>query len=120
MSVVDPLGAFMMAHDFGWGHLRHHDSPCTECDGVGLDDDGEECSLCNGDAKCFWGSFYASDTAECGTCHRDAPVAEMYEGGSYDEGWVCLPCYVAHHKSDCGCALWADAEARLRPAQART
>lgn len=103
-------GAHVLTLDFGWGHLRHHDSECAECDGNGTVEDEDECWRCDGDGKHFWGSFYANDRGECEYCElRDVPIACMYEGGDGRE-WTCLPCYLKHHRESCGCDLWRAAE----------
>ena len=98
-------GPHVLAFDWGWGHLPHHDQTCGECDGTGeVDDDG--CPDCDGDGEFRWGSFYVQDKGDCDHCKRaEIPIAEMFQ-----DTWVCLPCYVASHKSACGCDRWADVE----------
>ena len=75
---------------FGWGHIQDHG------------DDDER----------WWGSFYYEDYGECGHCDStNVPIAAMYDNGSNDgSNWVCLPCYLKHHKDQCGCDLWKEAE----------
>ena len=106
-------GPHVLAFDFGWGHLQHHDQPCDECDGSGVLDD-EECYRCDGGGTLRWGSFYIEDEALCGYCRReDVPISDMYSSDDYDRQWVCLPCYVTHHREACGCARWGDAESAM-------
>ncbi len=103
-----------LADRFGWGHLKDHHSKCAECNGTGREDpadeepEPEECCYCDA-GLIRWGSFYANNVGECEFCERpeDLPIGEMYEA---EREWVCLPCYLRHHKENCGCALWARAE----------
>lgn len=98
-----------------WGGLQHHDSPCPEC-AEEHPEDVEACSQCHGEGVVRWGSFYEQDRGECDFCHRARRIAQMYEGGGWSFGWVCLRCYVKHHAEQCGCDLWRDIElaSRLR------
>lgn len=112
------------------GQLQHHDQDCRECDGTGIDPDCLEdtveppfdlfgsqppeieiCRYCD-NGKRRWGSWYAEDRGLCGTCGAEnALVAAMYsDSGDYDSQYVCLACYVRHHKEECGCDLWEWAE----------
>ncbi len=95
---------------WGWGGLQHHDTTCDECAGSGFesdDDDETECSVCVGEGKVFWGSFYWSDIGACEYCKKDdVPIKDMYECI-----YVCLPCYLSHHAEHCKCELWATPEA---------
>jgi hypothetical protein len=96
---------------FGWGHLQHHDMPCSDCNGIGRDEDGCSCEYCEGTATQRWGSFYVQDQGECDFClKKEVPIAEMYEAADTDKTWVCLPCYLKHHKEAQCCELWKEAE----------
>ena len=104
---------------FGCGHLKDHGSPCPACNGTGLDlEDGVtesepclECESADETGLVRWGSYYVQDVGECCTCKRDdMPIAAMYEGQGMEDGYVCLPCWLAHHVSECGCKLWERAE----------
>jgi hypothetical protein len=67
------------------GRLKDHFSPCEEC--------GE-----------FHEELMEPDEDQC----------EMYDGsGDPDSAWVCLACYVRHHKEACGCDAWKWAEKKL-------
>lgn len=107
---MDPL-----TREFGWGDIKDHWQDCDECSGTGKEDpDGsgepDDCSLCDGEGRRRWGSFYHADRGLCASCKRDdVAIAEMYEAGG-DDGWTCLACYVDHHREACGCDLWAEAE----------
>jgi hypothetical protein len=95
-----------------WGHgaLMHHDMPCDECDGTGMDED-DNCSTCSGEKTLRWGSFYEADDSHCDFCKREnVGIAAMYEGGHPDAEWVCLRCYLTHHFEQCQCTLWKKAE----------
>jgi hypothetical protein len=98
------------------GRLQHHYQSCDECNGTGFEDydEPEPCNECYScvDGKRFWGSWYGEDLGRCGTCGADnALVAMMYEDlGDPDSSYVCLACYVRHHKETCGCDKWAWAE----------
>jgi hypothetical protein len=110
-----------LVYDFGWGDLRDHWQDCEDCNGTGKEEaDGsgppDDCPSCDGHGRTRWGSFYHQDVGECAHCDvGHTHVAEMYEdGGCYDSGWVCLPCYIQHHReAHPGCELWRDAEAAL-------
>lgn len=99
------------------GQLKHHPRPCTECEGTGYYDEEEEdpCSYCE-EGEVWWVSWYGADRGRCAQCGAEnALVADVYEthGSDVDACWCCLPCYVRHHKEECGCALWKDAEQKL-------
>lgn len=98
---------------FGWGHLVHHNQQCPECDGTS-ELDGEDCPECFGTGAIFWGSFYTADHGECDCCKskHELPIAAMYDGGNQ---YVCLRCYLTHHRDQCGCRRWKEAEACLAP-----
>jgi hypothetical protein len=100
-----------LVESFGWGHLKDHPEPCDECSATGENEDGDECDVCGGACVLRWGSFYGNEPrGECEYCKaQGVVVAAMYEGGDGRE-WVCLPCYLTHHKESCGCALWREAE----------
>lgn len=96
---------------FGWGHLQDHDMDCPDCDGTGLDDFEGSCTRCEGEGTVSWGSFYVADTGDCAFCEKqDVPIADMYENADTGRGWVCLPCYLSHHKGHNCCDLWKEAE----------
>lgn len=101
-----------------WGGLMHHDQLCTECAGAGTyepaeGEDEEPCDVCDGDGTVRWGSFYGR-RGDCDVCDREnALVASMYEDCHGTE-WVCLRCYLGHHRAQCGCDLWAKVEAAIR------
>lgn len=93
---------------FGWGDLMHHDVECDECEGNGVDDDGDQCAACT-DGQTRWGSFYGDADGQCDQCGRDTHInCRLYENES-----VCLRCYVRAHAHDCGCDLWMAAEKAL-------
>lgn len=100
------------------GRLQHHSVECETCGGNGYEEgdeeSGESCYDCEGGQQ-HWPCWYAEDRGRCGTCGADnALVAEIYDRASdYYGAWVCLPCYVRHHKEACGCDLWAWAERKL-------
>ena len=99
------------------GRLQHHDQECPECEGSGYEDyegDYEQlCSACE-NGKRGWGCWYGEDKGLCGTCGAEnALVAGMYDSSDQDECYVCLACYVRHHKEACGCDLWKWAERML-------
>jgi hypothetical protein len=100
-----------------WGGLRHHYEDCSECSGTGAYDDEEECDRCEGEGKLFWGSFYGGRDGGCDFCTHggdgDIIVASLYEGDPGHE-YVCLRCYLKHHREACGCDLWAAVEACVR------
>lgn len=114
-----PVQAFVLR--WGWGHLKDHMQECDECDGTGVEEpvddenEQEDCPGCNGEGEYRWGSYYREDIGTCAHCDdKRAPVAQMYEdGGCYESGWVCLPCYVDHHRKACGCNRWKAAEEDL-------
>jgi hypothetical protein len=90
-----------------WGS----ETPPEECD---YDPASYICPYCdNGEVR--WGCWYGEDRGKCGSCGAEnALVAGMYEdSGDYDSQWVCLACYVRHHKEQCGCDAWAWAEKKL-------
>lgn len=101
------------------GRLQHHDQICDECNGTGYEDYDEpepdcQCHSCDGGTR-RWGSWYGEDRGLCGSCGAEnAIVAAMYEDHAGDESaWVCLVCYVRHHKKACGCDAWKWAEKML-------
>lgn len=116
---TEPRARFV--YDFGWGDLKDHWQECEDCNGTGKDEaDGsgppDDCGCCNGDGRSRWGSFYEQDIGECPHCEaQDVRIAEMYEdsGSCWNTSWICLPCYVEHHREACKCVLWADAEKAL-------
>lgn len=98
------------------GRLQQHNQECDECNGTGFEDydekdPGQTCYSCE-DGQRRWGCWYGEDRGLCGTCGAEnALVAAMYEDHAGDErAWVCLACYVRHHKDECGCDAWAWAE----------
>jgi hypothetical protein len=93
------------------GRLQDHFSPCEECGEFHDEPFEPEEDECDGSQR-RWGCWYGEDRGLCGSCGADnALVAEMYEGhGDPDSCWVCLACYVRHHKEACGCDKWAWAE----------
>ncbi len=99
---------------YGWGTIQHHYQECNECSGTGTEQDEDElesdkCYSCNGEGKLYWGSYYYSDVGECDHCDKkNVPIKDMYE-----DSWVCLPCYITHHATQCGCDLWEKAETAL-------
>jgi hypothetical protein len=99
-----------------WGGLQDHEQPCDECVGSGHYDDGDECDVCSGEGSVFWGSFYGGREGGCDFCTHggdgDVLIASMYENGHGQE-WVCLRCYLKHHRDACGCARWAAVEAAV-------
>lgn len=101
------------------GRLQQHEQECDECNGTGFEDYDEPepscaCGSCQ-DGKIFWGCWYGEDRGLCGTCGAESAfVASMYDyGGGDDRAWVCLACYVRHHKEACGCDAWVEAEKKL-------
>lgn len=113
-----PLEAFVIS--FGWGHLKDHMMPCDDCDGHGKDEDDEDCHSCSSEGEIRWGSFYHEDVGKCAHCDgQTVPVSKMYDDNDcYESGWVCLPCYVDHHRQACQCNLWKRAEEALATARA--
>jgi len=101
------------------GTLQQHDRVCDGCEGTGFEDfdypdPSEACDAC-ADGSPQWGSWHGEDRGRCGSCGTmNALVAAMYEDYAGDgHAWVCLVCYVRHHRNACGCDLWKDAEKRL-------
>lgn len=94
-----------LLQNFGWGQLQHHLSECSECDGTGHFDDGEECDQCE-HGTLFWGSFYGDAVGECMVCKEDT----FTNGRMYEDGYICLKCYLKAHKRVCGCSLFVEAE----------
>ena len=112
MTPLTPL-----EQEFGWGVLESHRQECDECDGSGREDPNDpasaDCDECDGEGRSRWGSFYVEDRSDCALCKREEVgvngrlLSNGYTGGQL---YVCLPCYVARHRAECGCELWADAE----------
>ena len=95
------------ASPFAWAHIKDHWSKCGECEGSGVDDDGDACTGQCQDGELWWGSFYANDDGECDHCGEpNMPISE----GLYEDTWACLRCHLVAHQRDCGCDLWRAAE----------
>lgn len=135
-----PLPSRELERRFGWGHLKDHESKCRDCDGTGRDggpcaacagrvwtsadigrsadcpDCPDPCHTCDQSGRIRWGSFYVEDHGECSTCTTggELPIAALYDGG---HAYVCLRCYIRHHRTACGCALWSAADAHVPDAR---
>lgn len=112
------------------GRLLQHWADCNECNGTGHID-GESgyppqetqcehckdpgfpdccalcdpCPTCGGEGQVRWWCWYSEDRGQCDVCHEDDVLID-----SYDDGWVCLPCYLKWHRDGCGCDRWKWAE----------
>lgn len=93
--------------------LVHHKRVCPVCEGVRDEDD--ECYEClDAEEYAYWAGWDACDVGVCGSCGaEDVPVCEAYDTGLSSRDYVCVVCYVLHHKQECGCALWVAAEKAL-------
>lgn len=99
------------------GVLKDHEQTCPDCAGDGLDDPDDEfpqeCLVCDGAGKVFWGSWYVNDVTECSVCHQEKQcgnIAPAEPEGQY----VCFDCYVNMHRTVCGCELWEEYESDRR------
>lgn len=128
---VDPTNPFIVPALALSGRLKDHKVPCEECSGTGCsehgyEDDCKECTSfshgCDHSSECsycdqgevFWGSWYATERVLCHWCDtHDVWCAEMYDCNDDDRNWICLPCYIKHHKERCGCGRWKKYERML-------
>lgn len=106
MSLVVPAWTSLL-EQFGWGQLQDHMAKCAECGGVGHHDDDDECSNCHGDGDVHWGSFYGDSEGECTQCGLETHTNDRL----FEDEYICLKCYLKAHKDQCGCNLFAVAEA---------
>jgi len=101
------------------GRLKDHFQACDACGGQGSydDDEGEDpCDECDGEGRLRWPCWYGADRGLCLYCNEDEVLlACCYETGhgNDDHNYVCLPCFLKHHKEACGCGLWEWAEAMI-------
>lgn len=112
------------------GCLHRHAVRCDVCEGTGYrvpEDQAvcrscdsqpvclkrcEWCVECSGEGRILWPAWYKDELGCCFVCKQPGVDISYRIYGDVLRP-ICLPCYIARHKAECGCDLWLEFEQQI-------